>query len=278
MKKLSRVTASPFQLFNEFKMLVVLARGPIATPVEAGLGEELEAEVVVVYLVGKVPVAVAICLSRGGLDEERTILANLIIWVIQRVDVDGQSAGVLRQIGGASDIAVAEARRVVVAHLCLIISVIDIWQQHALDGVLRIEELAQDTCHTVGYLLVAHHLANVHLVIVIPVQGSDMAQVVTADIGVLLVGLALHALPYAVGDGVCSEALVNAPVGRNGLGADGLSSLPLRKRRRVWCRVIVAVAARRQHVYAAEDHGDGKHPVQNLFHCLKDVINCLPVI
>ena len=50
-------------------MLVVLARGPIATPVEAGLGEKFEAEVVVVYLVGKVPVAVAICLGRGGLDK-----------------------------------------------------------------------------------------------------------------------------------------------------------------------------------------------------------------
>ena len=34
-------------------MLEVLARGPVATPLEASLGKETEAEVVVVYLVGE---------------------------------------------------------------------------------------------------------------------------------------------------------------------------------------------------------------------------------
>ena len=48
-------------------MLKVLARSPVAAPLEAGLGEEAEAEVVVVYLVGEVPRAVAVFLSRGGL-------------------------------------------------------------------------------------------------------------------------------------------------------------------------------------------------------------------
>ena len=36
-------------------MLVVLTRSPVAAPLEAGLGEEAEAEVFVVYLVGEVP-------------------------------------------------------------------------------------------------------------------------------------------------------------------------------------------------------------------------------
>lgn len=34
-------------------MLVILAGGPVTAPVEAGLGEEAEAEVVMVYLVGE---------------------------------------------------------------------------------------------------------------------------------------------------------------------------------------------------------------------------------
>ena len=72
-------------------MLVVLAGGPVTAPVEAGLGEEAEAEVVVVYLVGEIPVTVAIGLGGGGLDEERAIVAYLIIRIIERVDVDGRT-------------------------------------------------------------------------------------------------------------------------------------------------------------------------------------------
>ena len=48
-------------------MLVILAGGPVTAPVEAGLGEEAEAEVVMVYLVGEVPIAIAIGLGGGVL-------------------------------------------------------------------------------------------------------------------------------------------------------------------------------------------------------------------
>ena len=63
-------------------MLEVLARSPVAAPLEAGLGEEAEAEVVMVYLVGEVPIAIAIGLGGGGLYKECAILAYLIIWVV----------------------------------------------------------------------------------------------------------------------------------------------------------------------------------------------------
>ena len=42
-------------LLNYLKVLIVLAGSPVAAPLEAGLGEELEAEVVVGDLVGEVP-------------------------------------------------------------------------------------------------------------------------------------------------------------------------------------------------------------------------------
>ena len=89
-------------------MLVVLAGGPVTAPLETGLGEELEAEVVVGDLVGEVPRAVAVRFAGGGLDEQRTVVEGLDVGVVERVDIDGQSTGMLREVVGGSDVAVAE--------------------------------------------------------------------------------------------------------------------------------------------------------------------------
>ena len=90
-------------------MLVVLARGPVAAPVEASGGEEAEAEVIVVNLVGEVPRAVAVRLAGDGLDERRAIIEGLDVGVVEGVDVDGQAAGVLGEVVGGGDVAIAEA-------------------------------------------------------------------------------------------------------------------------------------------------------------------------
>ncbi len=90
-----------------------------------------------------------------------------------------------------------------------------------------------------------------------------MAQVFALDIGVLLVGLALHALPYTVGDRFGGKAAVETAKGRNCLGCDRLSSLPLVEHRRVGFRVIVARAARCEEAEAEDDEGGGEqfaHP------------------
>ena len=91
-------------------MLVILRVIPVTAPLEAGLGKEFETEVVVIDLVGEVPVTITIGFTRGGLDEERAILENLIIRIIERIDIDSQSASVFRQVGGTSDGTIAEAR------------------------------------------------------------------------------------------------------------------------------------------------------------------------
>ena len=66
-----------------------------------------------------------------------------------------------------------------------------------------------------------------------------MAQVVTAYVGVLLIRLALHACPHIVWNRLGSEALVDTTIGLNGIDCDGLSRLPLYKRRCVsWTTVI----------------------------------------
>ena len=128
-----------------------------------------------VNLVGEVPRAVAIVGGGGGLDEARAVVAAFIIRIVEGVDVDGQSPGMFRQLAAACYGTIAERRRVVVAHLGLVVGIIDIGQEHALDRVLGIEELTQDTDHAVGNLLVYYHLAHVHLVVVVPVQGADVA-------------------------------------------------------------------------------------------------------
>ena len=227
-------------------MLEVLARSPVTTPLEACLSKETEAEVFVINLIGEVPRAVAIWLASGGLDDPRTVIKVPIVGIVKRIDINGQSTGMLRQFGRAGDDAEAEARRVVVAHLRLVVGIIDIRQHHPLNRVLCIEELAQDVHHALGNHLVAHHLAHVHLIVVVPVQGADVAQVVTAYVGILLEGLTLHPLPDAVGDGLSGEALVDASVSGNGLGCDSLSSLPQVECRCARCVVVFVGACQEQ--------------------------------
>lgn len=96
-------------LLDDLEVLVVLAVVPVASPVEACLGEEAVAEVVVVDLVGEVPGAVAVGGSRGGLYEEGAVFEVLVVGVVEGVDVDGESAGVLGEPRGGGDGAVAEA-------------------------------------------------------------------------------------------------------------------------------------------------------------------------
>ena len=97
-------------LLDKFKVLIVLARRPVATPLEASLDEEFVAEVVVVYPVGEVPVTVAIVRGCGGLHVACAVFAVFVVGIVEGVDVDRQSTGMLRQLGGAADGAVAEAR------------------------------------------------------------------------------------------------------------------------------------------------------------------------
>ena len=77
-------------------MLKVLAGSPVASPLEACFGEEYEAEIVMVNLVGEIPCAVAIVSRRGGLDEACSIFTVFVIGIVERVDIYSQSACMLR--------------------------------------------------------------------------------------------------------------------------------------------------------------------------------------
>ena len=83
-------------------MLEVLARRPVAAPLEAFLDEELVAKVVVVYLVGEGLCAVAILHSCGGLHIASAVFTVFVVGGVERVDVHSQSACVFRELAGAA--------------------------------------------------------------------------------------------------------------------------------------------------------------------------------
>ena len=112
-----------------------------------------------------------------------------------------------------------------------------------MDGVLGLEELTQDADHAVGNLAADNHLADVHLIVVVPVQGADVAQVVTPDIGVLLVCLALHTLPHTVRYRFDCKALVYASESLHGIDTDRSSRLPLSEYHRIGGDGIVTISA-----------------------------------
>ena len=62
--------------------------------------------------------------------------------------------------------------------------------------------------------------------VVVPVEHTQVAQVLTTDMGIVMIGLALHATPNIIGDGGGSKTVVEAKV-LDGFSADGLTSMPL---------------------------------------------------
>ena len=181
-------------------MLVVLEGAPGASPGETMLEKEPVAEVAGFYFISERARAVGIGLAVGGLHVLRTVLAVAHIRVIAGIDVDGQSTGVVGELLRVGHVAVAEAAGVVVAHLSLVVGIVVVGQSDALDGVVLGIELAEDGYELVGNQLVADHLALVRPVVVVPMLHPEVAEVAATDVGVVDVGLALHAEPHGVGD------------------------------------------------------------------------------
>ena len=103
---------------------------------------------------------------------------------------------------GAGDGAITEATGVVVAHLELVVGIVLIGQTDALDGVVGAIELAEDGEQLVGDELIAYQFALMGLLIVIPMEHAQIAQVGTLDVGIGHIGLALHLLPHGIGHGL----------------------------------------------------------------------------
>lgn len=90
-----------------------------------------------------------------------------------------------------------------------------VYEGDALDFVALLVELAEDVEEVVGYGLVADDFTQLGLSFDVAMEHAKVAQSAAWNGAVLLVGLALHATEYGVGDGECLETGVEA------VGADG---------------------------------------------------------
>ena len=132
-------------------MLVVLQRAPRPTPTEAVLSEQTVAEVLPGNLVLELLVAVHIGLACRRLDEQCAILLTLHAGVVERIDVDGQTLGMLRQFRAAFHRAIAVARRVVGLHRTLVIVAVFRDGTDALYGIFRLIKFFKDFLQITGY-------------------------------------------------------------------------------------------------------------------------------
>ena len=59
----------------------------------------------------------------------------------------------------------------------------------------------------VGYQTVADNLSLMGLIVVVPMEHAQIAQVAPMDVGIVDIGLALHLLPDGIGDGLSRKTL-----------------------------------------------------------------------
>ena len=92
----------------------------------------------------------------------------MYVGIVERVDVDGETAGVHRQFFLVARLqTVVVARRVVGGHAALIVAAVLVYRLHALYAVLRIVQLAEDVDKVGCDGFVADELAYLHLPVLV---------------------------------------------------------------------------------------------------------------
>ena len=124
-------------------MLIVLQGAPAATPAEAMLDEETIAEVARRDLITEASGAVGVWTASLGLHKERAVLPAAHTGIVQRIDVDGHTSGMVRQLARTCDGTIAVARRVVGLHGALVVVTIVGDGTDALNGVTGTVELGE---------------------------------------------------------------------------------------------------------------------------------------
>ena len=127
-----------------FEVLVVFQRAPCPTPTESMLDEQAVAEILRRNLVLERFRTVDIGFARRWLNEQRAVLLTLHAGVVERIDVDGQTLGMLRQFRAAFHRAITVARRVVGLHRTLVIVAVFRDRTDALYGIFRLIKFFKD--------------------------------------------------------------------------------------------------------------------------------------
>ena len=141
------------------------------------LEEQAISQVIAVDLVGELTRTVGETCSRGGLDDSTT-LACLDTRVLQRIQVDGQAARMLREFLRSSYRSEAETRRIVRSHRALVIGAEVINQPHAGYRIFSLEQPLEDVNQVIGNSGVTDHFALAHMSVEIVVQQAQIAQVI----------------------------------------------------------------------------------------------------
>lgn len=183
--------------FPSLKMLVVLHATPTATPAETIRFERLFAKVIVINFVGELFATVNVVGGCGRTDT-RAFDTGILQWV----DVDGHTEGMLREPPRTGYGAVVEARAVVGLHGGFVGGVEVVHQPDAVDGISLCKQGPEDAEQVVGDGLVAHHLALLDATIEVVMIKGEVTELVETDPCRLRQRFALHSGLHGFGDGL----------------------------------------------------------------------------
>ena len=109
--------------------------------------------------------------------------------VVTRIDVDGKTETVARNLFAAPDGAEIKTRRVVGRHGSLVDGVIIVGQNDALDAIARTVELAEDVEQVGGDGLMTDEFAHLRLPGSIDMKQAEVAQILTPGCAAALISL-----------------------------------------------------------------------------------------
>ena len=156
------------------------------------------AEVTLDYLILEILMTVAPRCGRLWLYNACAVFLYFHVRIIKRIDIYGESAGMIGQVLATWHAAVTETAGVVVAHLSFIVSIILVGQTYPLDRVVLTVQFHEDTDELLSDEPVTDHFSVVSLTVVIPMHQPQVTEVTVADDIVWAPRLSLHLLPDAV--------------------------------------------------------------------------------
>ena len=108
-------------------MLVILAVGPVAAPLEAGFRKKFVGEVVVINLVREVRIAVQIRFASRRFNDTFTVY-DLGVRIVERVDINSEAEAVLGYARGMRDETEVETGRIVVTHRGFVVRIVFVYE------------------------------------------------------------------------------------------------------------------------------------------------------
>ena len=155
-------------------MLVILAAVPRPAPLKAMLDKQLVTQVLPVNLIWKIRTAVCVftCILRRN---QHFSVFCAHIGIVQRIDVDGTSIGMIGELRLAGYGSVIKAGGIVVRHRQLVVCVVRVNQPYLLNGILVFIQFAENIQQILRNRLIADEFSLLNLRLKIIVQDMDVS-------------------------------------------------------------------------------------------------------